>query len=100
MKTIQQNALEAVKLAVQQVNPVLAPSLVKMIGKGTFTTPPIGRGKTIYSTFTPSEPMPQDEAKAILDALETFSKTPTGRDARFSGMTIHGVLNEWTNFIS
>jgi len=99
MNTIQENEIDAIQRAVQAVNPFLAQAVRKIFTNGMFSPPPIGREQTIYKTFTPSAPVPSDEAKAVLDALEIFSTTPTGRDARFGdGMTIHGLIASWQRF--
>lgn len=78
MNTTRQNTVEAVQDALNQSDPFLAASFRTFVAKGTFTPPPVGRGQTIYATFTPSAPMPQDEANAILETLKRFKDTPTG----------------------
>ncbi len=100
MKTIQENSLNAVAIAVQEVNPLLAADLRGFIAKGAWTNPPIGRGQTIYKTFTPNKPIDPEMGKAVLEALESFSKTPNGKTARLEGMTIDGAKMFWANFIS
>jgi hypothetical protein len=101
MKSIQENGLNAVQLALQHSDPFLSAQLLQIVGKGTFKKLPITvRGGASGRIFTPASPIPTDFGKAVLDTLETFSKTPTGQDARFDGMNIHGAMNFWRNFIS
>jgi hypothetical protein len=100
MKTIQENGLNAVQLALQHSDPFLSAQLLQIVGNGTFTEPPAGMGKSVYRIFTPASPIPADFGKAVLDTLETFSKTPTGETARFDHMNIHGAIMFWRNFIA
>jgi len=100
MKTIQENALRAVHLAVQEQDNLLGLSLKKFIDEGTFESPPVGRGQTTIRTFKPGKPLDTPLERAILESLENMKKALMGRIKMYNDMTIDGAINSWKYFIS